>query len=52
MLELFRKPGDSQQIYKQMSSSFIHQKMRLKHVEQKKTLGRHNKVAKLLFNYF
>ena len=31
---------------------FIHQTMCLKHVEKKKILGRHNKLAKWLFNYF
>ena len=31
---------------------FIHQTMSLKRVEKEKILGRHNKVAKWLFNYF
>ena len=52
LTELFRKPDNLRQIYKQTSLTFIHQTMYLKRVEKKKILRRHNKVAKWRFNYF
>ena len=50
--KLFRKPDNSRQIYKKTSSTFHTSNMCLKRVEKKKLLGRHNKVAKWLFNFF
>ena len=45
LTELFSKPDEIRQIYKQMSSTFYTS-------NNEKILGRHNKVAKWLFNDF
>ena len=42
-MELFRKPDNRQQIYKQMTLTFYTSNICLKHIEKKKFLGRHNK---------
>ena len=42
LMELFRKPDNWRQIYKQTSPTFYTSKMCLKCVEKKKLLGRHN----------
>ena len=47
LTELFRKWDKSQQIYKQNSSTLIHQAVSLKRVEKKKSLGRHNRDISL-----
>ena len=51
LTEPFRKSDNWRQIYKQRSSTF-YKWNDVKCVEKKKLLGRHNKVAKWLFNYF
>ena len=47
LTELFKKPDNWQQIYKQMSSTFYTSNMCLKCVEKKKLLGCHNKDISL-----
>ena len=42
LTELFRKPNNGRQIYKQTSSTFYTSSMCLKRVEKKKILGRRN----------
>ena len=51
LTELFRKSDNQRRIYKQTSSIF-YTLNDAKHFEKKKLLGRRNKVAKWLFNYF
>ena len=43
LTELFRKPDNSRQIYKQTNSTFYTSNMCLKRVEKKKLLRRHDK---------
>ena len=58
LTELFRKPDNWWQIYKQTSSTFYASNMCLKRVEKEKLWGHHNKdislntFAKYMFNYF
>ena len=47
LTELFRKPDNWRQIYKQTSSAFYTSNMCLKRIEKKKLLGRHNKEISL-----
>ena len=49
LTELFRKPNNLRQIYKQASLTFYTSNMCLKRVEKKKLLGRHNKDILLRF---
>ena len=46
-MELFRKPDNWRQIYKQTSSTFYTSNMCLKRIEKKKLLGRHSKNISL-----
>ena len=52
LTELFRKPDNWQQIYKQTSSTFYTSNDVSKRRWEEKLLGRHKKVAKWLSNYF
>ena len=47
LTELFRKPDNWRQIYKQKSSSFCTSNIFLKCIQKKKLLGRHNKDISL-----
>ena len=47
LTELFRKPDNWRQIYKQTNSTFYTSNMCLKRLEKKKFLGRHNKKISL-----
>ena len=51
MVELFWKPNNWQQIYKRTNSTLYTSNSVSKTCLEEKTLGRHNKVAKWLFNF-